>query len=230
MMAMSIYQVKQFDLLIERDEVITAYQADVTCEPNSKIPAESITELKLITKDFHRGFSYIQIEHETKKTDNIRIQDHFYEFFFMRQKKVAFYNQNEKILLILANKQLAKEIVGRILNTHREKFKLVPETEQKEFDFDKINRDADLINTWGAWFKNVGFGNVTSMAIFGDHVQLHSTYEDHVDKLSSINVEMLIDGEPMKLIISKDMRISFLTAVTYPQMIDYYYVVKNLFD
>lgn len=229
-MAMSIYQVEQFDLLIERDQEITAYQADVTCEPDSKIPAESITKLKLITEDFHRGFSYIQIEHETKKTDNIRIQDNFYEFFFMRQKKVAFYNQTEKILLILANKQLAKEIVGRILNTYREKFKLVPESEQKEIDFDKINIDADLINTWGAWFRDVGFGNVTSMAIFGDHVQLHSTYEDHVDKLSSINVEMFVGNEPLKVIISKDMRISFLTSVTHPQMIDYYYVVKNLFD
>ena len=227
---MSIYQVEQFDLFNDQNHEIMTYQVDVTGESNFTIPAEPITKLKLITRNFYRGFSYIEIEHESKRTEDIRIKDHFFDSFFERQKKVAFYNPNEKILLVMAKKQLAKEIIDRISNAHREKFKLVPETKRKKFDFNKINRDADLINTWGAWFKNIGYANVTSMAIFGDHVQLDSSYEEHFDKLSSIHVEMSIDNKPLTLIISKKMRISVLTSATDIQMIDYYHVVKNLFD
>ena len=227
---MSIYQVEQFDLFDGRDQEIMIYQVDVTDDPDFAASTEPITKLKLITSDFHRKFSYIDIEHESKKTNHIRVKNDFYDLFFIKQNMVACYSQDEKILLVMASKDLAKEIVDRISKKFQNKFKLVPVTERKEFNFNKINADADLINTWGAWFKDIGYSNVTSMALFGDHVQLDEKYEEHIEKISSINIELLIDNEPITLIISKDMRIAVLTNATDAQMIDYYYVVKNLFD
>ena len=226
---MSIYQVEQFDLFDDRDQEIMVYQADITDDPDFTASNEPVTKLKLIAPDFHRKFQYIEIEHESKKTNHIRIKNEFYDLFFIKQSMVAFYNPDESVLLIMASKDLAREIVDRISKKFQRKFKLVPAEERKKFDFDKINTDADLINTWGAWFKNIGYSNITSMALFGDHVQLSEKYEENIDNISSINVELSIDGEPITLIISKDLRIAVLTNATDAQMIDYYYVVKNLF-
>jgi hypothetical protein len=230
MKAMSIYQVEQFDLFDDRNQEIMIYQADITDDPDFTAPNEPVTKLRLITPDFHRKFSHIEIEHESKKTNHIRIKNEFYDLFFIKQSIVAFYNQDERVLLVMASKDLAREIVDRISKKFQRKFKLLPAEERKKFDFNKINTGADLINTWGAWFKNIGYSNVTSMALFGDHVQLSEKYEENIDNISSINVELSIDDEPITLIISKDLRIAVLTDATDAQMIDYYYVVKNLFD
>lgn len=226
---MSIYQIKQFDLFDKKDQECMIFQSDITDDIGYKASIEPITKLKLIKSNFHRNFSYIQIEHESQKKDQIRIKNEFYDLFFIMQKTVAFYNPNEKILLITANKELSKEIVDRVADKYHEKFKLAPVEEQKKFDFKKVTSDSNLINTWGAWFKNIGYGNVTSMALFGDNVQLDSKYGDNFDKISSLNIDLLVDGKPLSLIISKDLRITVLSKVEYSEMIDYYYVVKNLF-
>lgn len=229
MKTMSIYQISQFDLFDKKDYERMGFQSDITDNNGYKASIEPITELKLINPNFYRDFSYIEITHESQKKDQIRIKSEFYDLFFMMQKTVAFYNPNEKILLITANKELSREIVDRIADKFHEKFKLVPIEEQKSFDFKKITNNSNLINTWGAWFKNIGYGNVTSMALFGDHVQLDSKYEENFDKISSLNVDLSIDGKPLSLIISKDLRITVLSKAEYSEMIDYYFVVKNLF-
>lgn len=205
------------------------FQSDITDDIEYKASVEPITKLKLINSNFYRNFSYIQIDHESQKKDKIRIKNEFYDLFFIMQKTVAFYNPTEKIFLITANKELSKEIVDRVADKYHKKFKLAPVEEQKKFDFKKITTDSNLINMWGAWFKNIGYGNVTSMALFGDNVQLDSKYGDNFDKISSLNVDLVVDGKPLSLIISKDLRITVLSKVEYQEMIDYYYVVKNLF-
>ncbi len=229
MKTMSIYQIEQFDLFDQQDSECMVFQSDITDDIEYKASAEPITKLKLVNKSFYRDFSYIEIEHESQKKDQIRIKNEFYDLFFIMQKTVAFYNSKEKIFLITANKDLSKEIVDRIAEKYHDKFKLPPTEGQKKFDFKKITANSNLINTWGAWFKNIGYGNVTSMALFGDHVQLDSKYEENFDKISSLNVEMVIDGKPLSMIISKDLRLTVLSKVEYSEMIDYYYVVKNLF-
>lgn len=226
---MSIYQIKQFDLFDENDNECMIFQSDITDDPEYKASAEPITKLKLINENFYRDFSYIEIEHESKKNDQIRIKNEYHDMFFITQKTVAFYNPIEKILLITANKGLSKEIVNRVTDKYHEKFKIAHANDKKNFDFKKITAESNIINTWGAWFKNIGYGNVTSMALFGDNVQLDSKYGDHFDKISSLNVDFVIDEKPLSLIISKDLRITVLSKVEYSEMIDYYYVVKNLF-
>lgn len=231
MKTMSIFQVEEFDLFGSGDDKeIHVYQSDITDEPEFKVSTEPITKLKLITEQFHKNFSYIEIEHESKKSKNIRVKDDFYDFFFLRQNTIALYNADEKILLILANKYLAKEIAEVLSTKYRNKFKLVPEDKRQKFDFNKLTNEANLINTWGAWFKDIGYSNVKSMALFGDHVQLDQKYEENIKKISSINIDFSLNDEPTSLIISKDLRVTVLTNTTESQMIDYYYIVKNLFD
>jgi hypothetical protein len=90
-------------LFDDRNQEIMIYQADITDDPDFTAPNEPVTKLRLITPDFHRKFSHIEIEHESKKTNHIRIKNEFYDLFFIKQSIVAFYNQDERVLLVMAS-------------------------------------------------------------------------------------------------------------------------------
>lgn len=164
--------------------------------------AEPISSLKKSVENYYKDFNKYQLFHEAKKNGVGRAYGRGDSFDKYIDQKVfnVFLWKSKKILIFESNKSSVNSCIKRFKRDYGENnFNLIREP----VDFSKVLRRA--INITGGWFGEID-GNVNSVGIFGDHVDLSGDYDKYaaVGKLSSLTIEVDLGGDIYMFMITKD--------------------------
>lgn len=164
--------------------------------------AEPISRLTKCADNYYKDFSKYQLFHESKKNDTGRAYGRFDSFEkYVDQKCFNVYLWKEKNILIFeANKSSVNGCIKRLKRDYgANNFNL----KREPVDFKRVISRA--VNITGGWFGDLS-GNVTSIGLFGDHVNLSGEYDRYsaIGTLSALTIEVDLNGSIYSFMITKD--------------------------
>ena len=160
------------------------------------------TRLNKVSEDFYNKFSKYELFHETQRRMKGRAYgnaDSFSEFYKQDSHNCYLWKE-QNIFIFEAGKEAVNGAVKRLRkDLGKENFDL----SRKEVDFNRVLSKAN--NITGSWFGELA-GNVTSVGIFGDHVNLSSEYDRFkiAGQLSALTIEVSFGGSMYSFMITKD--------------------------
>lgn len=189
-----------FLTIVKFDRGINTYQVNQQISLKDSQPVSKLTK----TNDsFYKDFDKYELFHETKR--NKRGRAYGYEEAFAQYIEQKTFNcylwETNNIIIFEANKSAVNGSIRRITKQYG---KDVFELKREHVDFGNILRKA--ANITGGWFGEFEGGNVTSVGLFGNHVDLSSDYNRYqaAGELSSLTVEVRLGGNMHKFMITKD--------------------------
>lgn len=201
--------------VVQFDESQNEY---VTDQQLSLGDAQPATSLKLITKDFYLDFAKYELFHERKKRDTGRAYGRYDSFDqYINQKTFnAYLWKTQNLFIFEANKESVNGAIKRLKRQYgKSTFNMV----RVPVDFQKILRRAD--NITGSWFGGIK-GNVTSVGIYGDHVNLSKDYDRFAasGELSSVTITVNLTKGLYTFMITKDCAIVIYDNMSTEKYLD----------
>ena len=164
--------------------------------------AEPVSILTKKIENYYKDFTKYELFHETKRNNTGRAygrNDSFDKYVWQKSFNVYLWH-DKNILIFEANKSAVNGCIRRFRKEYRDKqFKLT----RRPVDFNKVISRAT--NITGGWFGDLS-GNVSSIGLFGDHVDLSGEYDRYsaIGTLSALTIEVDLSGAIYKFMITKD--------------------------
>lgn len=201
MKAYHFFDVERFDLGLSVGETLETPQAQVLGGvENDKEPETSVT---FVTNNFMGQFQHYSFMHEWKtrnKTVRAYGREDYWDNPIMTKSFDGYYHPDHQVLILQTSKQVARAAVRRLSRAYPERL----EASVGSVDFPFIVERA--ANVTGSWIGNLPYGNVTSVGLFGDHVNLSTEYTNHMraGELKALYVELIVEGDMKRFMITKD--------------------------
>lgn len=210
-------------LTTEKFELFNDKKEGTLVSTNQQLSSEgSDTEprsyIKLIKRDYYRGFDKFIINHEKVKKKKGRAygQDMFFNQYIENESMNAYYNQSKKLFLIEGNKAAVNDFVKKYEKQFLDNFILIRTT----VDFPYLILHTH--NVWGGWLNGFNDGNLKSVALYGDHVNLSEDYNRYeaAGKLSSLNCSITFEKNSYDFMITANMTVVIMQNRTPEEDID----------
>jgi len=180
--------------------------------------SQPISKLTKITANFYKDFAKYELFHEVKRRSRGRAYGNPESFSsYVNQNTFDCYHwKSRNIFIFGANKPAVN---GSIKRLTRDCGKGVFELKRGMVNFQKIIRKAE--NITGGWFGDLS-GNVTSIGLFGDHVNMSSDYDRYsaAGSLSSLTIEVTLGGQMYSFMITKDRAIVLYDSMSIEKDLD----------
>ncbi len=209
MRSFHLLSVVKFDM--SKNEFITSQQLSI-------VDAQPATSLKLITKEFYSNFAKYELFHERTKRDIGRAygRPDSFDQYVSQKSFNAYLWKNQNIFIFEANKSSVNEAIRRLIKEYgKSNFDMV----RLPVDFQKILKRAE--NITGSWFGGIK-GNVTSVGIYGDHVNLSKDFDRFAaaGELSSVTITVNLTKGLHTFMITKDCAIVIYEDMSTEKYLD----------
>lgn len=218
------FDVQYFTLFDEREEgdtVSTIQQ--LSLEGNDDEPVSSI---KLIKRDYYRGFDKFIIHHEKikKKRGRAYGEDLFFNQYVETNSLNGYYHPNLSLFIFQGNKPSVNDFVKKIQEMYPENVKLT----RSSVDFPYLIQHTQ--NVWGGWLNGFNDGNLKSVALYGDHVDLSQDYNRYqaAGKLSSLNCSIVFEKTSYDFMITANKTVVIMQNRTPEEDLDLLLFMKPL--
>jgi hypothetical protein len=199
--------------------------------PGSGVDPEPISSLKLINKDYYRGWWLLEGIHETVERKPRRLHgdpEYVNQSITGGDKPFdVFYIPDEKILLFRASKHKTKGIIRRLIKYYPNHISY----KKGEVDFVKLLDKLQNSKIIGSWFSNLK-GQVTSVGLFGDRVNLDDkfNYYKAVGTMSALTIEIYIKNqkEPTTIMITRERGVVIYDNWNQKEDLDFLMDIKPL--
>lgn len=208
--------VQKFTLFdnIPEGEVISTYQ-QMSIEGDDSQPTSSI---KLIKRNYYKGFDKYIIHHEKVKRKKGRAygEDIIFNSFVETMSMNAYYNAEYELFLIEGNKSSVNDFKKKFEKNYPDKFQL----SRSNVDFPYLIKHTQ--NVWGGWLNDFNDGNLKSVALYGDRVNLSEDYNRYkaAGKLSSLNCSIVFEKTSYDFMITANKTVVIMQNRTPEEDID----------
>lgn len=177
------------------------------------------SSMKLIKRDYYRGFDKYIIHHEKIKRKKGRAygEDLFFNSFVESTSMNAYLNKEFNLLLIEGNKGSVNDFIRKFEKEFsKELFKLT----RSNVYFPHFIRHTE--NVWGGWLNGFNDGNLKSVALYGNRVNLSEDYNrfEAAGKLSSLNCSITFEKESYDFMITANKTVVIMQNKTQEEDID----------
>lgn len=205
----------------ENNEISTSQQ--LTLE---NVPKEPQSTMKLITKNYYKGFEKYIINHERIKRKQGRAygEDILFNQFIENTSMNAYFHPESSLLLIEGDKGGVNGFVKKLNKNYPD-----------EFIYSRSNVDFPYLiehstNVWGGWLNGFNDGNLKSVALFGDHVNLSEDYNrlEAAGKLSSLNCSITFEKRSYDFTITANKTVVIMQHRTPEEDLDLLLFLKPI--
>lgn len=187
---------------------------------------DPISSIKLIKRDYYKGFDKLNIHHEKVKKKKGRAygEDAVFNSFIENNDMSAYYNDDLKLLLIEGNKGSVNDFIKKFEKIFTPGFRV----ERSSVDFPFLIQQTQ--NVWGGWLNGFNDGNLKSVALYGDHVNLSEDYDRFkaAGKLSSLNCSIAFAKNTYDFMITANRTVVIMQSFTQEQDIDLLLFLKPM--
>lgn len=197
----------------------------------TKNDADPITQLKIVDKDYYRGWDRLQALHEfVDKTPRRMAGDPEY----LHQSIVGgdkpfdcYFNNKDNMIILNASKKNVIGLQRRLVQNFPEKFR----PKQRELDFKHLLKQLRHTQIVSSWFNNIQ-GKVNAVGLYGQRVNLDDIFEHYnqIGKLSAITVEWQFANEdqPVNIMFTKNYGVVLYTNWDVVEDLDFLIELKPL--
>ncbi|MCK1986252.1 MULTISPECIES: hypothetical protein [Peribacillus] len=179
---------------------------------------QPISTLQLIKRDYYSGFDKYIIKHEKIKRKQGRAygENLIFNQFVENHSMNAYYNSSKKLFLVEGNKAAVNDFKKKFEKQHANKFKL----NRSNVDFPYLILHTQ--NVWGGWLNGFNDGNLKSVALYGDHVNLSEDYNRYeaAGRLSSLNCSITFEKRSYDFMITVNKTVVIMQNRTDVEDID----------
>jgi len=193
--AYQFYRVEK--LLLKPGETITTPHEQVLEGTDFDEPPRSTM---CITGSSLAGYEHIRLTHEDEKQKPGRAHGTRFERAIYSTEMNAYYDRDNGILIINGPRAAAQTCTTRLHKTRSDVFEVKP------LPIDLMSVVEEVNNTRGAWLTGLPVaGNVTSVGLFGDHVDLSADFSKYsaLATLSAITVELTFSREQRTFMVTR---------------------------
>lgn len=211
------WDVRNFTIFDNKDEgSIVSTKSQIAIEGSDDEPRSS---MKLIKRNYYKGFDKFIINHEkiNRKRGRAYGEDFFFNSFVESLSMNAYYNQELNLLLVEGN----KGSVNGFVRMYNRKFS------DEEFSLERSNVDFPYFirhteNVWGGWLSGFNDGNLKSVALYGNRVNLSADYDRYeaAGKLTSLNCSIIFERETYDFMITANKTVVIMQNRTPEEDID----------
>lgn len=218
------WDVKEFSLFNEKEEgaIITSMQ-QLSVDGNDDEPISSI---KLIKRAYYKGFDKFIIHHEKIKRKQGRAygEDLLFNQFVESNSLNGYYNPELKLFIIEGNKASVNGFVKKFIKMYPDSFNM----ERSFVDFPYLVQHTH--NVWGGWLNGFNDGNLKSIALYGDHVDLSQDYNRYkaAGNLSSLNCSITFEKTAYDFMITANKTVVIMQNRTPEEDLDLLLFIKPM--
>lgn len=188
---------------------------------------EPSSSIKLIKRDYYRGFDKYIINHEKVKRKKGRAygEDLFFNSFVESVSMNVYYNTLDNLLIIEGNKGSVNSFIREF---HKEFPKDIFYVTRSNVNFPNLIRYTE--NVWGGWLSDFNDGNLKSVALYGNRVNLSEDYNRYeaAGKLSSLNCSITFERESYDFMITANKTVVVMQNRTPEEDIDLLVFLKPM--
>lgn len=214
-----------FNLFNDRPEehVITT-SAQLATDGTDDQPSSS---MKLIRRNYYKGFDKYIIHHEKIKRKRGRAygEDLFFDSFVETTSMSAYFSPQLKLLIIEGNKGSVNDFVRKFNKEFSDDlFKVT----RSNVNFPHFIRHTE--NVWGGWLNGFNDGNLKSVALYGNRVNLSEDYNrfEAAGKLSSLNCSITFEKESYDFMITANKTVVIMQNRTHEEDLDLLLFIKPM--
>lgn len=224
MKAYHFFDIIKFTLFDDKEEgEIISLEKQLSIDGKDYHPDSS---LKLIKRNYYEGFDKFIIHHERVKKKNGRaygdsiIFNSFIENFSLN----AYYNKDLSLFIIEGNKPSVNDFVRRFNREFPDKFELT----RSDVNFPYLIEHTH--NVWGGWLKGFNDGNLKSVALYGDRVNLSEDYNRYeaAGELSSLNCSITFEKRSYDFMITANKTVVIMQNRTPEEDLDLLLFIKPM--
>ena len=157
-------------------------QGAIDGNPDFQLPQ---THIRYINSNYYKGFNKFIIHHEKIKHKQGRAlgEEVIFNAFVETKDMNAYYNPELQLLLIEGNKASVNDFIKKCNHDINNSFRVA----RAEVNFPYLIQHTQ--NIWGGWISGFNDGNLKTVALYGDHVNLNENYDrfEAAGRLSSLN-------------------------------------------
>lgn len=197
------------------EETIITTEQQLAMGGNDDQPKSS---LKLIKRDYYKGFDKYIIHHEKIKRKQGRAygEDQFFNHFVENVSMNVYFNKKYSLFLVEGNKSAVNDFQRKFTRQYPEKFNIT----RSNVDFPYLILHTQ--NVWGGWLNGFNDGSLKSVALYGDHVNLSEDYNrfEAAGKLSSLNCSIAFEKTSYDFMITANKTVVIMQNRTPEDDID----------
>jgi len=216
MKAYHFLDVDKFDLFDSKgeNETISTFQQLSTAAGDD----EPKSDLKLIKRDYYRGFDKYNIIHEKVRRKKGRAYgaDAIFNQFVETLNMNAYFNKNLNLFIVEGNKGAVNEFIKKFHRDYAAQFRV----KRDNVDFPYLIQHTH--NVWGGWLNGFNDGSLKSVALYGDHVNLSEDYNRYeaAGRLSSLNCSITFEKNSYDFMITVNKTVVVMQNRTPEQDLD----------
>lgn len=201
MTSYQLFQYSKFDLVDSIGSKVETPQKQAI-EGSQAEPYTSVE--KLAVYDYGRyKFQVLAFDHEsTMRGTTVRVagREDYYDDAIRKRSFEGYICEEHNLLILACGKDKANSAMKRL----KRHFSTKIDYERGEVDFPFLVQRVD--NVVGGWISDLPHTNVTSVGLFGDHVNLSDDFSRHqaVGSLRALYIHLVIDGIEHRFLISRD--------------------------
>jgi hypothetical protein len=224
MKAYHFLDVDRFSLFDNKSEntVISTQQQLST----DQIDNEPRSDLKLIKRSYYKNFDKYIVNHEKIKRKQGRAygEDLIFNQFIENVSMNVYYHPKMKILLMDGNKGAVNDFIKKFEKQFPEDISI----HRSNVDFPYLIQHSH--NVWGGWLNGFNDGNLKSVALYGDHVNLSEDYTRYkaAGKLSSLNCSITFEKRSYDFMITANRTVVIMQNRTPEEDIDLLLFLKPI--
>lgn len=216
--------VQSFSLFIDKEEGdIISIEKQLTLDGEDDQPDSS---LKLIKRQYYKGFDKYIIHHERIKRKQGRAygENLIFNSFIENVSMNAYYNEELNLLIIEGNKASVNDFVRKFSREFPGSFELT----RSNVNFPYFIQHTH--NVWGGWLNGFNDGNLKSVALYGDRVNLSEDYNrfEAAGKLSSLNCSITFEKTSYDFMITANKTVVIMQNRTPEEDIDLLMFIKPM--
>lgn len=216
--------VLKFSLFTDKNE-----EDVISLEKQLAIGGEDYTpdsSFKLIKRKYYKNFDKFIIHHERIKRKQGRAygEDLIFNSFIENVSMNAYFNKELNLLIIEGNKASVNDFVRKFSREYPEEF----EVSRSEVDFAYFIQHTH--NVWGGWLNGFNDGNLKSVALYGDRVNLSEDYNRYeaAGRLSSLNCSITFEKTSYDFMITANKTVVIMQNRTSEEDIDLLLFIKPM--
>ncbi len=182
------------------------------------VDAQPKSSIKLIKRDYYKGFDKYIIHHEKVKRKYGRAygEELFFNKFVESSSMNVYYNKHFSLMLIEGNKSSVNDFKKKFEKHYPEEFSL----SRSNVDFPYLIQHTQ--NVWGGWLNGFNDGSLRSVALYGDRVNLSEDYNRYeaAGKLSSLNCSIAFEKASYDFMITANKTVVIMQNRTPEEDLD----------
>ncbi len=210
---LDVEKFKLFDGIQEGGIKTTGQQLSLGSDDHQ--PSSSI---KLIKRNYYKGFDKYIIYHEKVKRKQGRAygEDILFSSFVESSSMNAYFNSQLDLFLVEGNKSSVNGFIKKFEKNYPDKFEFT----RSEVDFPYLIQHTQ--NVWGGWLNGFNDGNLKSVALYGDRVNLSEDYNRYkaAGELSSLNCSIAFEKTSYDFMITANKTVVIMQNRTPEEDID----------